>query len=304
MGLLADIQSDAVSDNANVATLLRKCMLLAHQLDSELLEDWVRYELKGYPENAEVPDYREMGLNFKISASNRAWQATNQPVPQLLVNQAVGNDQFHIFKCRQAVGTIDVDKIKGSDNKLTINLDNYALILHGKVYDESYSIQRFWAEVPSSGVIGIIDAVKNRVLEFTLALQKRYPSAGEVDGMKTSEPAVQQAISQIFHTTINGNAGVIGTANNSTVNVTVNKGNMQDLRNQLAQHGVEEDDLIELEAAVNAEGTIEGNKTFGPKVTKWVGKMLGKAASGAWSAGLGAGGALLERALLGYYGYS
>jgi hypothetical protein len=51
------------------------------------------------------------------------------------------------------------------------------------------------------------------------------------------------------------------------------------------------------------EPEIKGKK-FGPKVAGWVANMLGKAGAGVWDMGLGAGGALLEKALLGYYGFS
>lgn len=303
MGLLADIQNDAVSENASVASLLRKCLVLASNLDSELLEDWVRWELNGYPQDVEVPDYRKIRMNFKVSAHNLAYQVTNQPIAQALINDLMDDPEFDVFECRQAIGTIDIDQVKDAKGVLTINLDNYSLFLPGKIIDSSYVIQRFWGEVPGSRVLGVVDAVRNRVLEFVLALKKQYPNAGEVDGMTTKEPEVAQAVNHIYHTTIHGNAGVVGNANNSTVNITVNAGNMQDLRNQLLQQGIDQKDIIDLEAAIKAEPKIDGDKKFGPKVTKWVGNMLGKAASGAWATGLGAAGAVLEKALLGYYGY-
>ncbi len=188
-------------------------------------------------------------------------------------------------------------------SNLHINLDNVGILVQQELEPGTY-VTRFWGEVPAASVIGIVDAVRNRVLDLVLAIQKNYPSAVDVVGLAAKEPAMAEKINQMFYTTIHGNAGVIGNGDNATVNITVNTGNIQDLRTQLSAHGLDETDIMELEAAVKAEPSIEADKKFGPKVTKWVGGMLSKAASGTWGVGLGAAGALLEKALLGYYGYN
>ncbi|WP_421580666.1 hypothetical protein [Shinella sp. M31] len=71
-------------------------------------------------------------------------------------------------------------------------------------------------------------------------------------------------MSNIYYNTIHGNVGVAGNAENSTVNITVNHGNVQELRQALASHGVDDADFIELEAALIDEPRIEAEKKFGP----------------------------------------
>jgi hypothetical protein len=280
-------------------------MVLAHKLDSNLLEDWVKWELNGYPADIDVPDYRKIGMNFKISGMNIAWQINGQSVPQLLVNKIVGDDQFHILEHRQPVGTIQPDEIKAGSGVLYINLDNYALLMPGKVFDKDIHITKFWGEVPAAKILGIIEALRNRVLEFVLALQKKYPSADEVEGLTVEQQGVQQVVSQFFTTTVNGgNANVVGTANSSTVTIAVNKGSIQELRHSLINNGVGEEDVKDLEAAIAEEPEIGAHKQLGPLVKAWLGKMAGKAATGAWNVGIAAGTALAEHAILGYYGYS
>lgn len=301
MGLLAEIQNDAVNDTTPVATLLRKVMVLASNLDSGVLEDWVKLEMNGYPVDVEVPEYRRIKMNFKVSGANIAYKITGMPIATRLVASATGVEDIHIFRCRQAIATI-VPVDVNTANPMTVSMNNYSHMLYGKVIEESYDIHNFWGEFSASQVHGIIDAVRNRVLEFVLALKKKYPDAGEVDGMTTKEPAVGSTVNHIFNTTINGNAGVVGNANHSSVNFTVNHGNLQDLRHQLTAHGLEAADVAELEVALADEPKVGEDKKFGPKVAGWLGKMAGKAASGVWGAGLEAGTAILQRALLGYYG--
>jgi hypothetical protein len=58
MTLLEDIQSSAIDGKSDLATILRKCKLLAARLGSQPLEDWVLWESNGYPNGVTVPDYR------------------------------------------------------------------------------------------------------------------------------------------------------------------------------------------------------------------------------------------------------
>ncbi|MEY9199100.1 hypothetical protein ABIA16_004216 [Sinorhizobium fredii] len=303
MGLLTQIQNDAIDDAVPPSTILRKCLLLANNLEIEVLEDWVKWELNGYPDDVEVPEYRCIPMNFRVSGANAAWKITGQPVAPALIEEASENPEISIFKCRQAIGTISVDP-KNLNKALHVSLDNLAIIVQHRIVGDSYVVSQFWGEIAASKLYGVIDAVRNRVLELVLRISKQFPNADEVNGLIEKTPTEERALAQTFNTTIYGSAGVVGAANNSTVNVTVNSGNFRSLRNELIRHGIEEEDLSELELAVKADPQVALDKKFGPKVTTWVAKMLGKAAAGGWNMSLGAGGALLEKALLSYYGYN
>lgn len=303
MGLLTEIQNDALSDSTPVATLLRKVMVLAANLDSEVLEDWVKHELHGYGGDVDVPNYRSFIMNFKINGQDRRWKMTAQAVPQILVNQIVKDDNFHVFECRQPIGTINLDEIKVSEGRFSINLDNYILLLQGKLYDPSVSLTRFWGEISASQVLGIIDAVRSRVLDFVLKLKRTYPEADAIDGLITKTHEDKQAVTHIYYTTIQGdNVGPVGNNAGASITITVNRGNKVQLREELAKHGVDATDILELEAALADEPVVKEGSTFGPKVAGWIGKMAGKAASGAWNVGINVGTTVIQSALLAYYG--
>lgn len=303
MGLLAEIQQDALDDGTPVATLLRKVMVLASNLDSEVLEDWVRHELNGYPKNGDVPKYRAISINFKASGADVIRQYQRMPIAQLVVEDAAKNPDISTFRCRQAIGTISPEDLKKSDGTLRVNFDNYLPLIQNQLED-GVVLFAFWGEIPSSQVYGILDAVRSRVLDFALSLKKKYPEAAEVDGLITKTPEVEHVLTQIYNTTIHGDvAGPVGNNGGASINITVNQGNKHQLRQELLKHGVDETDIIELEAALLQEPQIESHNRFGPKVAGWMGKMAGKAATGAWGVGLSAGSALLQAALLGYYGF-
>lgn len=302
MGLLAEIQSDALDDKVPVATLLRKVMVLASNLDSGILEDWVRHELNGYPNSVDVPKYRTMGINFKASGADIVRQYNRMPIAQLVVEKAAENSEISTFKCRQAIGTISIDEINKSDGTLRVNFDNYIPLIQQQLED-GIALFAFWGEIASSQVYGILDAVRSRVLDFTLVLRKNYPEAAAVDGLIRKSPEVESALTQIYNTTIHGgNVGPVGNNAGASITIAVNQGNKLQLREELKKHGVDDADILELEAALVDEPTAKDAKSFGPKVAGWMGKMVGKAASGAWTVGVNVGTTVIQAALLGYYG--
>ena len=57
-----------------------------------------------------------------------------------------------------------------------------------------------------------------------------------------------------------------------------------------------------LKSSLESEPKAIDKDKFGPRVSAWIGKMIGKAAEGSWQIGLGAAGNLLAQAIAKYYG--
>ena len=56
--LLHQIQMEAVDGDYDLASLLRKCRILAQRLNNADLKSWVVNELEGYRAEDDLPDYR------------------------------------------------------------------------------------------------------------------------------------------------------------------------------------------------------------------------------------------------------
>lgn len=74
------------------------------------------------------------------------------------------------------------------------------------------------------------------------------------------------------------------------------------MHNALEQNGIDSADIKELGKAVEAEPSLNESRSFGPRVSGWLAKMCGKAASGAWNIGLAAAGRILAKLIAMYYG--
>ena len=55
---LEELIAGASGDEVSVSTLLRKVKVVAARLGTIHLEQWVDFELNGYPKDFELPDYR------------------------------------------------------------------------------------------------------------------------------------------------------------------------------------------------------------------------------------------------------
>ena len=111
-------------------------------------------------------------------------------------------------------------------------------------------------------------------------------------------------MTQIFNTTVFGGAAhLIGTASRSHIEFNIVAKDLAALEQILSANGVSHQDVQELRAAVESEPEAESGQKFGPRVSSWIGKMMGKAADGSWKVGVGAAGSLLAQAIAKYYGF-
>jgi hypothetical protein len=75
MNILEQIQTDLLNQDVPLSTILRKAKVLASQLHSEKLADWVSQELDGYKSDKDLPDYRVLGrLAVALGQMDTGWR--------------------------------------------------------------------------------------------------------------------------------------------------------------------------------------------------------------------------------------
>lgn len=60
MSIVSELQQEALNEKASVVGLLRKALLVAQKLGLDDFAEWTEKELDGYPDEAKVPEYREV----------------------------------------------------------------------------------------------------------------------------------------------------------------------------------------------------------------------------------------------------
>lgn len=138
------------------------------------MAQWVRDELEGYTNDA-VPPYRVIDVAYRGTFSGPFGTGLqNVPIPSALIDQVAGKNWTR-RKMTESIS--EIGQLAGSaksDGELTIECANLILLLRDKIYPD----------LVCNGVVGIVspaqmasvlDVVRSRVLDLTIAMEKADP---------------------------------------------------------------------------------------------------------------------------------
>ena len=299
MTLLEQLQEAAVDPNSDLGEILRRCKVLAARLKSPQLEDWLLWESNGYPDDVDLPDYRVWPVEvLGHFAGPFGSGIRNVTIPTICIPEE-HREAATRFECRQSVATVSAMLEDLEGGSFHVEMGNLAVVLSDKVFHGQHCIQT-WGKFGKSLVTEVLNSVRNRILDFVLAIWREYDTVGNMGNSPAIDP---HKVTQIFNTTVlGGAANIVGTTRDSVVTQGLQSGDFDALSEALASYGVEAQDLAKLRKAIEADPTPNDARAFGPKVSEWIATMISKAASGSWKVGIGAGGSLLAGAIAKYYG--
>ena len=139
MSLLREIQASVMQEaDIDVGRVLLKLRFLASHLGSDLLEEWIKYELDGYPEGIPVPNYRKMRVSYTGMFTNpNGGSLDNVPIPPALIKKYAG-ERWVTYEMREGIAEID-DLVRSGKNAkggaLQIEVSDLILLLQGKIYE-------------------------------------------------------------------------------------------------------------------------------------------------------------------------
>jgi hypothetical protein len=306
MSLLHEIQAAVIQEGTEIGPILLKLRLLAARLGSAPLEEWVKHESEGYPADAPLPDYRVIGVSYSGTFSGAFGSGIrNAPIPSYLVEKFAGKQWTH-YEMRQSISAID-DLVKGSakgSGTLEINASNLILLLQGKVY-EDYACNSVTGTVSRAQLVEIQHAVRTRVLELTIGLEKSVPQAativlaGSTSAISVSSDKVTQVTNQVIY----GNfTSIENSGLGATVNIAIQQGNEKSLVDALVKAGIPQADAKQFGQIVASERPESKEEPFGINAKKWVVENLKKAVAGTWKMGVSVATDVLKAAALKYYG--
>ncbi|MDH6025477.1 MULTISPECIES: hypothetical protein [Vibrio] len=304
MSILREIQASLISEQPNLSSILLKLRLLAARLGSDTLADWVKYELSGYPDNIELPDYRVVAVSFKGTFSGPFNSGIkNAPIPSALIEK-YASDKWTHRRLTDGIATID-DLIKSSQDSGSVGLDcaNLILLLQGKVY-EDYACNEIVGSISRSSLVQIQNEVKSRALELTIELEKSIPAAVDIVLSPSPNESIDtQEITKIINQTIYGNyTEISNSGDGASIGVHAIQGNAELLTEKLESAGITKSSAEELAAIVKAEPPSSPEEPLGNKAKKWLVDNLKKAEDGTWKVGISVATDVIKKSVMGYYG--
>ena len=301
MLLLKEIQNATTDSNMSIADLLRKCRILAFHLRHEEFKTWVDHELNGYPSKDNLPDYRILDVESVGNFIGAFWsQYNNAPIPTTVIPKEHRHsiEKYHMTDPISSIETLVNKKGKGTGSFRASWSANLIATYGQKIY-EGMSCTGAWLVMSEGQFVGIIDTVRNRILQFVLEIGGQISDTEDISVDSFSLP--QEEVSQVFNTYIMGDASrfVVG----SQTNVQVQRGDLSSLKAQLEKIGIEKQEIEQLEDALKEDSKEGGNK-IGKKTGEWLGKVISKASSGAFKVGTNVVTKVLTEGISEYLGLS
>lgn len=305
MSLLLDIQNDVIDSNIDISVILRKCKVLAVRLGNEPFENWVDRELDGYKNKKQLPDYRIVQVYSQGNFSGSFGSGLNNAdIPFLSIPKKY---RENLRKCYfvEPIGYYinSLKNSKGGNFKEQWPPDLVAYT-GGDIY-QGMNCMSAWKLIPNASIFSLVEAVRNRILNFVLEIGKEAPDAGE-DSPKTQKISPER-VSQVFNTTIYGNVGNFSEASqsvNQTVTINVSKNDLDSLKAYLSSAGIPKGEIQKLEVAIQKDSAEKVNKTqkLGNKVLAWIKLTSSQIKSEAIPVLKKVSANLITRAILEYYG--
>jgi hypothetical protein len=210
MSLLREIQNAAIDSAVPLATLLRKCKVLAARLGNAEFKQWIEAELNGYSSIDGLPPYRVLNVQSKGHFSGPFQSGLrNADIPLSCVPEQVRNSLSHCY-LREPIAALEslVADSDGGSAQEPWNPDLVAYVA-GNIY-EGMNCMQAWKVIPINRVVAALDTVRTRILNFVLEIEAEAPDAGEAP--VNSNPVPQDRVHQIFNTYISGNVQNLATA--------------------------------------------------------------------------------------------
>ncbi|MBH1512932.1 MULTISPECIES: hypothetical protein [Stenotrophomonas] len=192
--LVQEIQRDALDPKTGVSDLLRKALVVSTKLKISEDTAWIKAELSGYTDDAELPAYRDLRGLPQVHNHYHGYLPFNMPAEM--------EQKF----CRLPMGfsVAEVEALlRGAEDELRFSFPPKVTAYFLKHMEVQMQPSLF---ISKSVFHGVLDTVRNRVLQWALDLE----SAGVVgDGMSFS-PTDVRAAQHVTNITNN-----IGTMHNS-----------------------------------------------------------------------------------------
>jgi hypothetical protein len=298
--LLDEIIALATDDKQSITVLLRKCVVLAHHLKNERLRVWANDELNGYASAKELPEYRHMSAGATGTFVGPGWIRFQRGIPSGMLKQEHKEWAKSVHIC-QSIKSLE-HLLESPTNTVFFPWDQNLVVLYQHDLLDGYTLMSANQTVPKAAIAGILDTVRNRVLNMALEVKSEI---GETDAdLERMAPQEAKKVDQSVVNNIFGGNVYVSTGESTMNAATIQHqqqnivaGDWEHLTRVLHSAGMSEADVTELSEAVDRDG-----KTLGNTVTGWIKKNAPKALSGGVKIGAAVGQNLLVEYLKQYLG--
>ena len=302
MNLLEQIRNEAVDGTVSLTCLLRKCQILASRLGNADLKRWVSCELNGYDIKMDIPQYRRLRADsFGTFRGYGGQTESNVPIPTCKLPDEIA-EHLNEASFVQGVGFLEHLLRNADHGQIPAPWPTDVIAAYQGCFYKGLNLIEAHRLVSQAAVTGILETVRNRVLEFVLELGEQFPDAGSekhAEGIESGK--VQTVVNNFIFG--NGNRVASGTnASNDNVEIKVYKGNWEILSETLKKMGLTNEDVDDLKSALKDEPPKD-EKHLGTKVSEWMATILAKIGKGTYDLSVGIASSVIASGICRYCGF-
>ncbi len=201
MSLIEDIRDDIIDHRIPLSSIMRKARVLAKKLGNRAFEEWVRVESDGYFDASAAPDYRQHNTRSYGVFMNPAYRLDGEvPTHFLPKDRKRLTEEIELTQSIKTLEALLDPENSDLQNPWPGGLIDY----YNKAAKLNFRLVSAHRAIPRMAVEHVLDAVRNRLLDFVMELEQQDPTCGEIPSVGRLD---QQAISNIFNGCIMNNAG-------------------------------------------------------------------------------------------------
>ncbi|MBK7674708.1 MAG: hypothetical protein IPJ27_08020 [Candidatus Accumulibacter sp.] len=301
--LLDEIIATLSDEKGSLTSALLKTKVLLHSIGKKDLANWVTHELKGYPDEDSVPEYRRISAEVHGHVESIAWRMADTKLPIMHLKDEQ-RKYLTSMACTMSISSIE-ESVRGyrseSSQKLIRHLPPEFGGLFRKVLEPGVNVISAWCEINMIQVEGILTEVRSRLLDFALELR-------DVVGPDTPEKELVEKVANVdtekmFATAVYGSGNTIIVGSHSFQSINNQKDDIEGLVAAIGQLGLQQPMLLELREAVQQDQKAgnEPNVADG-KTGQWFSKALQEAGKGIVQTGVDIVSTVIVKALKAYTG--
>ena len=228
--LVIDLQKKALDSKTDITELIRFALVVATKLEISEFKHWIEKEIKGYEKNDQIPSYRI------VEGQIKAWNPYNGWIPIIFENHKE-EKKLSSRSVGQSIGSLE-DLLKNSKQENFLQIP-YPLSIQHK-------LRKGMDDLPltptliigKTQLFGILDAVRNVILDWSLKLEKDGIVGEGMTFSKNEKVLANQSTYNIENFT-----GNIGNISGDSIQI----GNYNTIHAKLKSLGISQKERNELE---------------------------------------------------------
>lgn len=263
MSIVLKLQKKCLDSNEDLQGLLREAFVISSKLNLKEFKNWINHELFGYPDQTITPEYRKVTTTLSFFNPYRGWIPANVP-PEL--ENSLGHS-----KNTQPIG--ELENLIQDNDMLSLGLDLQAISDLQSLFNTDFQPR---LTTHSSQLYGIIQKVRNLLLEWTLKLEEENILGS--DDLIFSEKEKEVAKKNIHIENFNGIMGNVDKLGNmSTGDNSTNIYNENNISNEI-DNLISEIKKLNLHDQDQVIIDLEASKSDSEKAKSVLGGLLSRGA--------------------------